>query len=115
VDPVRDARGWRFAEPDPMLGITYLAEAYRATDPEYAGRVTVPVLVDIPSGQLVTNDFPQITLDFCTEWVDLHRPAAPDLYPADLRPQLDALMRDIYTDVNNGVYRAGFATSQARY
>jgi len=115
VDPVRDERGWRFAEPDPVLGITYLAEAYRATDPDYAGRVTVPVVVDVPSGRVVTNDYPQITLDFSTEWVDHHRPDAPDLYPADLRPELDALMGEIYTDLNNGVYRAGFATSQEAY
>ena len=115
VDPVRDERGWRFAEPDPVLGITYLAEAYRAADPAYEGRVTVPVLVDTRSGRVVTNDFPQLTLDFSTEWLDFHRPGAPDLYPADLRPGLDALMRDIYTDVNNGVYRAGFATSQEAY
>jgi len=115
LDPVRDERGWRFAEPDPVLGITYLAEAYRATDPGYTGRVTVPALVDTRSGRVVTNDFPQITLDLSTEWVDFHRPDAPDLYPVDLRPDLDALMRDIYTDVNNGVYRAGFATSQAAY
>ncbi len=115
VDPIRDERGWRFAEPDPVLGITFLAEAYRATDPAYPGRVTVPVLVDTHSGRVVTNDFPRITLDLSTEWVDLHRPGAPDLYPADLRPELDALMREIYTDLNNGVYRAGFATAQAAY
>jgi glutathionyl-hydroquinone reductase len=115
VDPVRDERGWRFAEPDPVLGITFLAEAYRATDPAYTGRVTVPMLVDVPSGRVVTNDFPQITLDFSTEWTAYHRPGAPDLYPVELRPELDALMRDIYTDVNNGVYRAGFATSQEAY
>ncbi len=119
VDPVRDERGWRFTlDPDgrdPVLGIAYLAEAYRATDPSYAGRVTVPAIVDTRSGRVVTNDFPQITLDFSTEWTDLHRPGAPDLYPADLRTELDALMRDIHTDVNNGVYRAGFATGQAAY
>ncbi len=119
VDPVRDERGWRFTlDPDgrdPVLGIAYLAEAYRATDPSYAGRVTVPAIVDTRSGRVVTNDFPQITLDFSTEWTDLHRPGAPDLYPADLRTELDALMRDIHSDVNNGVYRAGFATGQAAY
>ncbi len=119
VDPVRDERGWRFTlDPDgrdPVLGIAYLAEAYRATDPSYAGRVTVPAIVDTRSGRVVTNDFPRITLDFSTEWTDLHRPGAPDLYPADLRTELDALMRDIHTDVNNGVYRAGFATGQAAY
>jgi putative glutathione S-transferase len=119
VDPVRDERGWRFTlDPDgrdPVLGVAFLADAYRATDPAYTGRVTVPTIVDTISGQVVTNDYPQITLDFSTEWVDLHRPGAPNLYPADLRPELDPLMRDIYTDVNNGVYRAGFATGQHAY
>jgi putative glutathione S-transferase len=119
VDPIRDERGWRFTlDPDgrdPVLGIAYLSEAYRAADPSYAGRVTVPAIVDTLSGRVVTNDFPQLTLDLSTEWTDLHAPGAPDLYPADLRPELDALMRDIHTDVNNGVYRAGFATSQEAY
>ena len=119
VDPVRDERGWRFTlDPDgrdPVLGIGFLAEAYRATDPDYTGRVTVPSIVDTRTGRVVTNDYPQITLDFATEWADYHRPGAPDLYPADLRAELDALMRDVYTDVNNGVYRAGFATSQSAY
>lgn len=119
VDPIRDERGWRFTlDPggrDPVLGIGYLSEAYLATDPGYTGRVTVPAIVDPRSGRVVTNDFAQLTLDLSTEWVDLHAPGVPDLYPEPLRPQLDALMRDIYADVNNGVYRAGFATSQEAY
>lgn len=119
VDPIRDERGWRFTlDPDgrdPVLGIGYLAEAYRATDPDFAGRVTVPSIVDTRTGRVVTNDFPRITLDLSTEWVAYHRPGAPDLYPARLRPELDALMDEVYTDVNNGVYKAGFATSQDAY
>jgi putative glutathione S-transferase len=71
--------------------------------------------VDTVSGRVVTNDYPQITLDLSTEWVDHRRPGAPDLYPADLRPELDPLMREIYADLNNGVYRAGFADSQEAY
>jgi len=85
VDPLRDHRGWRFTlDPDgrdPVLGIAYLSEVYQATDPSYAGRVTVPAIVDTRSGRMVTNDYPQITLDFSTEWVDHHRPGAPALYP----------------------------------
>ncbi len=119
VDPIRDDRGWRFTlDPDgrdPVLGISYLSEAYLATDPGYQGRVTVPVIIDSRTGRVVTNDYPRITLDLSTEWVDFHRPGAPDLYPVDLRPELDALMADVYRDVNNGVYRAGFATSQEAY
>jgi glutathionyl-hydroquinone reductase len=119
VDPVRDERGWRFTlDPDgrdPVLGIAFLSEAYRATDPGFAGRVTVPSIVDTRTGTVVTNDFPQITLDLSTEWTAHHKPGAPDLYPEDLRAELDPLMRDVYTDLNNGVYKAGFATSQGAY
>ncbi|MCO1596063.1 glutathione S-transferase C-terminal domain-containing protein [Micromonospora sp. RHAY321] len=119
VDPIRDERGWAFAlDPDgfdPVLGVSFLSEAYLATDPDYTGRVTVPALVDTLTGRVVTNDYPQLTLDFSTEWRRLHAPDAPDLYPADLRPEMDALMAEIHTDVNNGVYRCGFATSQEAY
>jgi putative glutathione S-transferase len=119
VDPIRDERGWRFTlDPDgrdPVLGIGYLSEAYLATDPSFAGRVTVPTIIDTRTGLVVTNDYPQITLDLSTESVDLHRPGAPELYPVDQRAELDALMAEIFTDVNNGVYRAGFATGQEAY
>jgi glutathionyl-hydroquinone reductase len=119
VDPIRDERGWRFSlDPggrDPVMGITFLAEAYRATDPDYTGRVTVPALIDTISGQVVTNDFPRITLDLSSEWRDFQRPGAPDLYPEHLRPEMDRVMDEIYRDVNNGVYRCGFATSQEAY
>ncbi|WP_327032430.1 glutathione S-transferase family protein [Micromonospora ureilytica] len=119
VDPIRDERGWAFAlDPDgfdPVLGVSFLSEAYLATDLDYTGRVTVPALVDTRTGRVVTNDYPQLTLDFSTEWRRLHAPDAPDLYPVELRPEMDALMAEIHTDVNNGVYRCGFATSQEAY
>jgi len=119
VDPIRDDRGWRFTlDPggrDPVLDIAYLSEAYLATDPSYEGRVTVPCIVDVPSGRVVTNDFAQITLDLSTQWRDHHRPGAPDLYPEALRNEIDALNADVYRDVNNGVYQAGFAASQHTY
>ena len=119
VDPIRDERGWRFTlDPggrDPVLDVAFLADVYRATDPDYTGRVTVPALVDTVTGLVVTNEFPRITLDFSTEWRPFHKPDAPDLYPKMLRPELDELMAEIYRDVNNGVYRCGFATSQEAY
>jgi len=119
VDPIRDDRGWRFTLDDggrdPVLGITHLAEAYRATDPAYEGRVTVPCLVDVPSGRVVTNDFGQLTLDLSTQWRAHHRPGAPDLYPEHLRDGIDALNAEVYREVNNGVYCAGFASSQEAY
>ncbi|WP_328849499.1 glutathione S-transferase family protein [Micromonospora zamorensis] len=119
VDPIRDERGWAFAlDPDgfdPVLGVSFLSEAYLVTDADYTGRVTVPALVDTLTGRVVTNDYPQLTLDLSTEWRSLHAPDAPDLYPVELRPEMDALMAEIHTDVNNGVYRCGFATSQEAY
>ncbi|MBO0828133.1 MAG: glutathione S-transferase family protein [Streptosporangiales bacterium] len=119
VDPIRDERGWRFTLDeggrDPVLGIEFLAEAYHRTDPGFAGRVTVPAVVDVESGRVVTNDFPQITLDLETQWRAHHRPDAPDLYPEALREEIDAVNADVYRDVNNGVYRCGFAATQQAY
>jgi glutathionyl-hydroquinone reductase len=119
VDPIRDESGWRFTLDDggrdPVLGIGHLSEAYLATDPAYTGRVTVPTLVDTATGTVVTNDYPQISLDLSTEWTAFHRDGAPDLYPRLLRAEIDALNADVYRDVNNGVYRCGFASSQQAY
>lgn len=119
VDPIQDDRSWRFTlDPDgrdPVLGIRYLSEAYDARERGYPGGVSVPALVDVPSGQLVTNDYQRLTLDFATEWSALHRPGAPDLYPEALRGEIDEVMEGVYRDLNNGVYRAGFADSQEVY
>lgn len=119
ADPIQDERSWRFTlDPDgrdPVLGIRYLAEAYQAADPGYAGGISVPAIVDVPSGKLVSNDYPQITLDLSTQWRAHHRPGAPDLYPASRRDEIDELSEAIFQDVNNGVYRAGFATRQEVY
>jgi len=119
VDPIRDERGWRFTLDeggrDPVLGIEFLSQAYLAADPDFTDRFTVPSLVDIESGQVVTNDFPQITLDLSTEWREFHRPDAPDLYPSAARAEIDEVMEPIFRNVNNGVYRCGFAGSQEAY
>ncbi|MEV8592646.1 glutathione S-transferase C-terminal domain-containing protein [Streptomyces sp. NPDC052012] len=119
ADPVQDDRSWRFTlDPggrDPVLGIRYLSEAYDRRETGYPGGVSVPAIVDVPSGKLVTNDYQQITLDLATEWTALHREGAPDLYPKERRDEIDAVMADVFADVNNGVYRAGFATGQEEY
>ncbi|MFH8336789.1 glutathione S-transferase family protein [Streptomyces sp. AM6-12] len=119
ADPVQDDRSWRFTlDPDgrdPVLGIRYLAEAYDRRETGCPGGVSVPAVVDVASGKLVTNDYQQLTLDLATEWTDLHREGAPDLYPAARRDEIDTVMAEVYEDVNNGVYRAGFATHQKEY
>ena len=69
----------------------------------------------MPTGQVVTNDFAQITLDLSTEWRQYHRDGAPDLYPEPLRAEIDDVAQRIYTEINNGVYRCGFAGSQRAY
>ena len=119
--PTHDARSWTFdldqGGLDPVLGIHFLQDAYFARQPDYPRGITVPAIVDIKSGAVVTNDFAQITLDFSDEWVDYHRPGAPMLLPADpaQRAEMNELMQWIYTEVNNGVYRCGFSGSQAAY
>lgn len=110
VDPIRDEKGWRFAATDPVLGIDYLKQAYDKADGSYEGRVTVPALVDTTTGEVVTNDYPQITLDFSLRW----RPEST-LYPEHLREEIDAWIEPIFHNVNNGVYKAGFASSQEAY
>lgn len=120
VDPVRDERGWAFREgpghgPDPVCGFQFLSEAYLRTDPDYTGRYTVPCIWDRETQRLVTNNYPQITLDLETEFRAFHAPGAPDLYPRALRAEIDEVNALVYRDVNNGVYRAGFATRQAAY
>ncbi|GLU49738.1 glutathione S-transferase family protein [Nocardiopsis ansamitocini] len=119
VDPIQDDKGWRFTlDPDgrdPVLGIRYLSEAYLAREPGYTGGVSVPAVVDVPSGKLVTNDYPRIPVDLATEWTSLHRDGAPDLYPSESRTEIDALADDIFRDVNNGVYVCGFTRKQDTY
>lgn len=117
--PTHDVRSWTFdldeGAKDPVLGIERLQEAYFRRFPHYPRGITVPAIVDVPSGAVVTNNFPQITLDFSTEWTAFHRAGAPDLYPEELRAEIDTVNRRIFTEVNNGVYRCGFAGSQQAY
>jgi glutathionyl-hydroquinone reductase len=117
--PTHDERSWTFdLDPggrDPVLGIERLQEAFFARFPGYEKGITVPAIVDVPTGQVVTNDFAQITIDLSLEWTGYHRPGAPSLYPAALRPEIDKINKFVFADVNNGVYRAGFAGTQQAY
>jgi putative glutathione S-transferase len=117
--PLHDERSWRFhldpGDRDPVLGIEHLGEAYRAADPDFSGGITVPAMVDVASGKVATNGFQQLTLDLSTQWTAHHRPGAPDLYPADRRAEIDEVIASFYEDVNNGVYKCGFASTQRAY
>src|SRR3954468_7882323 len=120
VDPIRDKRGWAFREGeghtrDSVCEFQFLSEAYLLTDPSYTGRYTVPCIWDRERKRLVTNNYPDITIDFETQFTALHQPGAPDLYAAELRPEIDEVNALVYKDVNNGVYMAGFATTQRVY
>ncbi|NLT29389.1 MAG: glutathione S-transferase family protein [Propionibacterium sp.] len=117
--PTHDKRSWTFdldeGGRDPVLGYERLQEAYFALDPEYPRGITVPAMVDITTGKLVTNDFDRITRDFSSEWTAFHRDGAPDLWPAEHADEQEEVMQRVFTEVNNGVYRCGFAGSQERY
>jgi glutathionyl-hydroquinone reductase len=117
--PVHDARSWTFDLDedgrDPVLGIHRLQEAYVNRFPDYPRGITVPAVVDVATRQVVTNDFPAITHDLFFEWRDHHRPDAPDLWPDDCREEMEDVMERVFTEVNNGVYRCGFAGSQQAY
>lgn len=117
VDPVRDERGWRFGPdfPDELNGWDFLAEAYKASVPAFDGRVTVPVLWDTETGRIVNNESAEIIEMLNSEFDAVADNPELDLYPAALREELDPLMQRIYDTVNNGVYKAGFATTQEAY
>lgn len=119
VDPIRDDRGWAFREGrghsiDPVNGFRYLREAYVGTDPGYQGRYTVPVLWDRIAGRIVSNSDDDMLRMFNSAFNALTG-NREDYYPTDLREEIDRLNHEVYERVNNGVYRAGFATSQKAY
>jgi putative glutathione S-transferase len=117
--PIHDEDSWTFdldeGGVDPVLGIKRLKDAYEARYPDYPRGITVPAMVEISSGMVVTNDFPWITHDLFFEWREHHRADAPDLWPEDVREEMEEVMERVFTEVNNGVYRCGFAGSQEAY
>jgi glutathionyl-hydroquinone reductase len=118
TDDERDGRGWAFRArrgPDPVNGFTLLAEAYESSEPGFSGHVSVPVLWDRQTAAIVSNNFPDITIDLGTafgEWAD---PSSADLYPAALRAEIDALNERVYETVNDGTYRVAGATTEQDY
>ncbi len=120
VDPIRDdERGWAFREGDgysndPINGFSFLKEAYLATDPAYKGRVTVPVLWDRTTKRIVSNSDDDILRMFNSAFEQWSHDTI-DFYPEHLRPEIDQLNEFIYENINDGVYRAGFATTQKVY
>ena len=120
VEPELTAQGWKLAAGTPVAGslppggATYLHELYTAADPSFTGRATVPVLWDKERDTIVNNESADILRILNTGFGGL-ADAAVDLYPESLRAEIDVLNERIYPRLNNGVYRAGFATTQEAY
>jgi len=117
--PLHDPSSWNFhlddGSLDPVLKIHKLQEAFFNRDPDYPKGITVPAIVDIESVSVVTNDFMQIEHDMFHEWTAFHRDGAPDLWPDEHRDEIDEVTELIFHDVNNGVYKTGFASTQQAY
>lgn len=114
VEPELSDQGWRFAEPDAVTGAAHLHELYTRANSSFSGRATVPLLWDKATDTIVNNESADIVRMFNGGFGDL-ADGAVDLYPPELRPQIDAWNARIYPALNNGVYRAGFATTQEAY
>jgi putative glutathione S-transferase len=128
VDPIRDEEGWAFRDPsgkippgtpfestDPVNGFHFLSEVYQATDPNYQARVTVPVLWDKETNRIVNNCEDDICRMFNDVFNDFTRNKDSDFFPKDIEAEHAKLSRFLHDNVNNGVYRAGFATRQRPY
>ena len=126
VDPIRDENGWAFRDPeippgtpfestDQITGFHFLSEAYKATDPNYSARVTVPVLWDKETKKIVNNSEDDICRMFNTAFNEFARNKDLDFFPSELEAEHAKLCSFLHNNVNNGVYRAGFATRQRPY
>ena len=120
VDPLMGANGWEFSEqpgctPDAANGAAYLYEIYLKARPGFSGRVTVPALWDKVRRTIVNNESSEIIRMLNREFDAFATRSLPDMYPPELRPEIDRWNELVYRTVNNGVYRAGFATAQDKY
>ncbi|AKH99376.1 putative glutathione S-transferase [Hoeflea sp. IMCC20628] len=119
VDPYMGKNGWEFHDrdggtADHLGGKDFLWQVYVAAKSDYSGRVTVPVLWDKQTGTVVSNESSEIIRMFNSAFDAIAKPA-PDYYPAALRTEIDEINEIVYTNVNNGVYKSGFATTQEAY
>ena len=105
--------GWEFVydenHRDPVLGTRFLAEHYAKSIPGFDGRATVPSLIDLTTGKVANNDYHRLTNYFEVEFKKFHKPGAPDLYPEELRGEIDKLNEWLFHNINNGVYKIQFA------
>ena len=128
VDPIRDEKGWAFRDPsgkippdapfestDPISGFHFLSETYKATDPNYSARVTVPVLWDKQTKRIVNNSEDDICRMFNDVFNEFAKNKDVDFFPKEFETEHWNLCSFLHDDVNNGVYRAGFATRQRPY
>ena len=125
VDPIRDDRGWRFnlsadhdpahGEVDPLNDWQYLSEGYLATDPSFEGRITVPTLWDTKTKRVVNNESSDVIRMLNSAFDEFAVHPELDLYPEELREEIDSINEWVYATVNNGVYACGFATSQTAF
>jgi putative glutathione S-transferase len=111
--------GWEFMydqdRVDPVLGIEFLSEAYYKADDDYAGRTTVPALIDVTTGKVVNNDYNRLTNYMEVEFRPFHKQGAPDLYPEELRGEINEMNEWLFHNVNNAVYQTAFAQSPEAY
>jgi glutathionyl-hydroquinone reductase len=119
VNPVLTDEGWAFggypgADTDPLHNANHMHQLYTHADGDFTGRATVPVLWDTVTDAIVSNESADIVRMFDTAFAEL-APGKPSLYPAHLAPEIDALNAEIYDSLNNGVYKAGFASTQPAY
>lgn len=119
ASPIRTLDGWEFPLDEngiiPGKDYRFLPEIYAATDPDYVGRATVPAIVDLKTGKVVNNDYFNLTYYWNTEFKEFHKEGAPDLFPEHLREEIKAFNDWLFFNVNNGVYKTGFAKTQEAY